>query len=103
MTDSGDTLQTCPLCQVGRLHPTRTPYVHVYEDTLVQVPGIAGWKCDICGLTLFESAAVRRIELLIDADGLPPNRHPPAPGRAPARDSVAPGEDLPEDAAPPAD
>jgi YgiT-type zinc finger domain-containing protein len=103
MTDSGNTYHTCPLCRAGRLQPTRTPYVQVYENTLVQVPGVASWKCDMCGLTVFDSDAVLRIETLIDADGLPPNRHLPLPGIAPARDSVAPGDDLPEDIAPPAD
>ena len=103
MTDSSSTLHTCPLCQVGRLKPTRTSYIHVYEDTLVQVPGVAGWKCDYCGLTVFDNAAINRIEMLIDTDGLPPNRHRPVPGIVPARDSAAPSEDLPEDASPSAD
>ena len=79
------------------------PYVQVYEGTLIQVPGVSGWKCDMCGLVVFDDAAIRRIETLIDVDGLPPNQYTPAPNVPPPRDAAAPADDLPEDTAPPID
>jgi YgiT-type zinc finger domain-containing protein len=64
---------------VGRLRPIQTTYAHVYDDTLIQMPNIAAWKCDVCGETLYDPEAIRRIEVLIGDAGPPPNRHIPAP------------------------
>jgi YgiT-type zinc finger domain-containing protein len=70
---------TCPSCQVGRLRPIRTTYAHIYDDTLIQMPNIAAWKCDVCGETFYDPDAVRRIEVLVGEAGPPPNRHIPTP------------------------
>jgi YgiT-type zinc finger domain-containing protein len=70
---------TCPACQMGRLNLIRTTYTHIYDDTLIQVPNIAAWKCDVCGEIFYDPDAVRRIEVLIGEAGPPPNRHIPAP------------------------
>jgi len=72
---------TCPTCQVGRLKPIRTTYTKIYDDTLIQVPNIPAWKCDVCGEVFHDPDAIRRIEVLIGEAGPPPNQHiaTPAP------------------------
>ena len=78
---------TCPACQVGHLKAIKTTYARVYDDTLIQVPNIAAWKCDICGETLYDPETIRRLEVLIGEAGPPPNRHVSPPALA--------GNDLP--------
>ncbi|HML24499.1 MAG TPA: YgiT-type zinc finger protein [Aggregatilinea sp.] len=74
-------IDTCPSCGVGQLKPAQTVYVQVVDGTLVSAPNVPAWICDVCGLTLFDSATVQNIEFMIGESGPPPNRHlstPPA-------------------------
>lgn len=68
-------IDTCPSCGVGHLSLTQTVYVQVYDGTLVSAPNVPAWVCDVCGLTLFDSAALQNIEFMIGESGPPPNRH----------------------------
>lgn len=74
--------ETCPACQVGQLKPTQSVFVRVYEDTLIHVPNIPAWKCDVCGLIFFDSMTIRRTEVLIGEAGPPPNHFHPVPRMA---------------------
>lgn len=76
--------ETCPSCGVGQLKPTKTVYVQIYAGTLVSVPNVPAWVCDVCRLTLFDSPAIERIEFLIGESGPPPNQHVAAPPSDPA-------------------
>jgi YgiT-type zinc finger domain-containing protein len=94
-------LDTCPNCQIGQLKPVRTTYVQVYNYTLVQVPNVTAWKCDVCALSFFDPSLIRRLELLIGDAGPPPNHHTPtAPDIAPHIRPPAPGDDPPDEARP---
>jgi YgiT-type zinc finger domain-containing protein len=89
--------EKCPVCLSGSLKPTRSVFVRVYEDTLIHVPNVPAWKCDICGLIYFDSSTIRRTEVLIGEAGPPPNRYHPAPPMPAADDKPA------EDPRPPAE
>lgn len=68
-------------------------YVHVYDSTLVHIPNVPAWKCDVCGMSLFDDEAIRRIEVLIGEAGPPPNHY-----TAPREESPSPpdsGQDEP--------
>lgn len=83
---------TCPNCQVGRLKPIRTTYAHIYDDTLIQVPNIPAWKCDVCGEIIYDPDAIRRIEVLIGEAGPPPNQHIATPAPTGSERPSAPDE-----------
>jgi len=87
----------CPACGVGKLTQTQRTYIHIYGGTLVHVPGVLAWRCDVCHLVIFDEIALGRIELLVGQSGPPPNI---APGRAvpaPEPPDIASREDLPEE------
>jgi YgiT-type zinc finger domain-containing protein len=70
----------CPVCQVGHLKATQTTYVQVYDGTLVSVPNVLTWKCDVCGSSQYDPGTIRRLEVMIGEAGPPPNHHStPAP------------------------
>ncbi|MBN1680732.1 MAG: YgiT-type zinc finger protein [Anaerolineae bacterium] len=68
---------TCPYCHLGHLHPTQHTYVHAYEDSLVHMPNIPAWQCDVCRVVLYDECAIRQLEVLIGESGPPPNRYVP--------------------------
>jgi YgiT-type zinc finger domain-containing protein len=86
----------CPACSMGQLKATGTPYMQVTNGTLIQVPTITAWKCDICGESFFDERAVRRLDTLIGEAGPPPNRHRSTPPHRTPTDSVG-AEPAPED------
>ncbi len=65
----------CPVCQMGRMHEVVTTYVALYDGTLVHIPNVRAWRCEICRETYFDDQAIREIEALIGVDGVPPNQH----------------------------
>jgi YgiT-type zinc finger domain-containing protein len=74
---------TCPACQIGRLHLHPVTYTHLYLGTLVCVPNTPAWQCDFCHAIEYDSGAVQRIEALVGQSGPPPNRPRRAPRSAP--------------------
>ncbi len=97
-------LTRCPACQIGHLQAARTPYVRVYEGTLVNVPDVLSWRCDVCGTAFYDSDTVRRLEVLIGEAGPPPNRflpHPPASDEAPKAPDEPPEDTYPRRDNPP--
>ncbi|MHB8626309.1 MAG: YgiT-type zinc finger protein [Aggregatilineales bacterium] len=68
---------TCPECHIGHLMPALTTYVHQYGETMISIPNMPGWRCDLCHICQFDPAAIDRIEVLIGQAGLPPNRYQP--------------------------
>lgn len=73
---------SCPVCQMGRLHETRAVYVRVYEGTLVNVPDVATLRCDVCGTVFYDPDLIRSVEVLIGEAGPPPNHFTPAAASA---------------------
>jgi YgiT-type zinc finger domain-containing protein len=69
-------INPCPVCQVGKLKLTRAVFVRVYNGTLVHVPNVETWKCDVCGHSFYDPVLIRQVEVLIGESGPPPNRHP---------------------------
>jgi YgiT-type zinc finger domain-containing protein len=85
----------CPVCQMGRMHEVVTTYVALYAGTLVHMPNVRAWRCDICRETYFDDQAIREIEALIGVDGLPPNQHVSDGDSSLSSDSPAPLDDTP--------
>lgn len=94
--------EACPNCQMGHMKPISATYAQIYGNTLVQAPNVAAWTCDVCGHTVFDPQAIRRIEALISGAGLPPNVHaaPEPEASATAADRSAPLDDAPAPAHP---
>jgi len=93
-------LETCPHCNIGRLHPQRLTYVQVYNGTLVHIPNVPARRCDVCGQVFFDSEKLRQFEVMIGQAGLPPNRHTAAADLADA-EHQPPQQGASEDAARP--
>lgn len=75
-----DTLEyQCPRCQIGHCQLGLATFVHLYDDTLVTMPDMPAWTCDICHYQEFDPDAVLRVEALVGQAGTPPNTHRPAP------------------------
>lgn len=55
----------CPRCQIGRCHPDRITYVHMYEGSVLRVPNMPAYTCDVCGYQELEPAAMARLEMLV--------------------------------------
>lgn len=69
----------CPVCHLGHLDLRLTVYVRLFGETLIHVPNMPAWECDVCHHRQFESASIQRIEMLVGQAGPPPNRYrPPA-------------------------
>lgn len=70
----------CPRCSMGHLLPNRSTYVNQWGGYLLTLPNFAAWRCDCCGYTRYDSAALARIELLLGPDDdtweQPPRRTP---------------------------
>ncbi|NDJ74885.1 MAG: YgiT-type zinc finger protein [Chloroflexi bacterium] len=88
--------QTCPACRVGKLALTPSVYMYIQHETLISAPNVPAWCCDVCGIVIFDPAAIRRIELLVGEAGPPPNQHvASAPPPVPADDPDVPDESRP--------
>lgn len=68
---------TCPRCGVGRFRLALSTYVRMYGATLITVPNLPAWECDICHHRDYDSEVVQQIEVLISPAGPPPNRYQP--------------------------
>jgi YgiT-type zinc finger domain-containing protein len=62
----------CPRCSFGRLRPARSTYVRRIGWRVITVPNFALWRCDVCGYSRYDSAALARVDLLLgpEIDGL---------------------------------
>jgi YgiT-type zinc finger domain-containing protein len=74
----------CPVCHVGRMYKRQTAYVNQYGETVVSVPHMPAWVCDVCHERVFDEAALQHVEMLLGQSLLPPNRYRPAPIRKPS-------------------
>jgi YgiT-type zinc finger domain-containing protein len=79
------------------MQQVETTYVQVYNGTLIHAPNVTAWKCDLCGATIFDPDAVRRVEVLAGEAGPPPNRHAAAHTADPVPGAEAPPADDPPD------
>ncbi|MDF1514324.1 MAG: YgiT-type zinc finger protein [Anaerolineae bacterium] len=61
----------CPRCTFGNLVPITITYVRMWGNHLVTIPNFAAWRCDSCGFTRYDSAALAQTNLLLGADGDP--------------------------------
>jgi hypothetical protein len=58
----------CPYCQIGFCQPSRDTYTRLHKGTLVSVPNMLVWICDICQYQEFDREAVTRLETLLGDD-----------------------------------
>ncbi len=58
----------CPACGYGRLQPFRSIYTRRWGETFVTVPNFPAWRCDHCGYTRYDNAALAHIELVLGPD-----------------------------------
>lgn len=49
----------------------------MYGATLITVPNLPTWECDICHHRDYDPEVVQQIEVLISPAGPPPNRYQP--------------------------
>ena len=59
---------TCPNCAMGNLKPIRITYTRRWGQQLIVAPDFAAWRCDSCGFTRYDSAALAKIRLLLGPD-----------------------------------
>ncbi len=58
----------CPACNVGNLKPVKITYAREWGVQLIVVPNFAAWRCDSCGFTRYDGAALSRLRLLLGPD-----------------------------------
>ncbi|NWF69337.1 MAG: YgiT-type zinc finger protein [Chloroflexi bacterium] len=78
---------TCPRCQIGQCRPVTLTYTRLYQGTLLSVPDMPAWTCDICGLQEYDQQMLGQLERLIGQGSLPPR---PALGDKPPKSGKAP-------------
>ncbi len=61
-------IYTCPSCGYGRLRSIRSVYTRRWGDAFVTVPNFPAWRCDHCGYTRYDAAALAQIELVLGPD-----------------------------------
>jgi hypothetical protein len=54
----------CPRCIVGTLQPAETTHVRILNARLITTPHFPTWRCDACGHTRYDRAALARLNLL---------------------------------------
>jgi YgiT-type zinc finger domain-containing protein len=59
---------TCPECAMGNLKPIKITYTRRWGQRLIVAPDFAAWRCDSCGFTRYDSAALAKIRLLLGPD-----------------------------------
>jgi hypothetical protein len=55
----------CPRCEIGMLHPGHATYVRTIQGTLISVPDMLVWTCDLCRYQEFDEENVARVEALL--------------------------------------
>lgn len=55
----------CPRCSFGHLRPSRSTYVRRIGWRVVTVPNFALWRCDVCGFSRYDTAALAQVDLLL--------------------------------------
>jgi YgiT-type zinc finger domain-containing protein len=58
----------CPQCYIGRCRPSQATYTFVHEESLVSVPDIPAYICDICGYQMFDDDALDSIWKMMGLD-----------------------------------
>lgn len=59
---------SCPVCNVGNLQPVKITYARPWGAQLVVIPDFAAWRCDSCGFTRYDVAALAQVRLLLGPD-----------------------------------
>jgi YgiT-type zinc finger domain-containing protein len=58
----------CPNCTFGNLKPSKITYARRVGNRVVTMPGFSAWRCDFCGYTRYDVAALAKVELLLGPD-----------------------------------
>ncbi|MBN2001844.1 MAG: hypothetical protein JXA21_00700 [Anaerolineae bacterium] len=53
---------------MGTLKPIKITYTRRWGQQLIVAPDFAAWRCDSCGFTRYDSAALAQIRLLLGPD-----------------------------------
>jgi len=56
---------SCPRCAIGLMQPTTATYTSVYRGSLLSVPSVPAWKCDVCQYTEYDDSTLVRLEALV--------------------------------------
>jgi YgiT-type zinc finger domain-containing protein len=79
--DPSESKEFCAVCHVGSLRPHRATYARWHEGQFVIRPGMLAWRCDFCGMTFYDDAALARLALLLGPEtDLDEERQWPATG-----------------------
>lgn len=78
---------TCPSCMFGTLKPTTVTYMRRWGLYVVTIPDFDAWRCDSCGYTRYDGAALARLEYILGPEddvamASPPWRARPSEGPA---------------------
>jgi YgiT-type zinc finger domain-containing protein len=63
--DQDSPLEFCEICHVGELHLHRATYARWHAGRFVVLPGVPAWRCDVCGDTFYDAAALEHLALLL--------------------------------------
>lgn len=55
----------CLNCRLGTLREARATHAQWLGEELVLVPGVAAWRCDVCGDFAYDDETLTRVELLL--------------------------------------
>lgn len=58
MVDAQSKGYACPRCTVGRCLPRKTTFAEIHQGSLLAIPNIQAYICDVCKLAEFEQEAL---------------------------------------------
>ncbi len=58
----------CPYCEIGQCQLSERTYLGIYNGLFVSAPDTPFWECDICQHQEFDGEAIKKLEILLDAD-----------------------------------
>jgi YgiT-type zinc finger domain-containing protein len=58
----------CDVCHIGLLQPRRVTYAARLGNSLLMLPGIQVFICDVCGESTYDPETIGRIEMLLGVD-----------------------------------
>jgi len=64
-TKSSTPPEFCEICHAGSLYPHRATYARWHAGHFVVLPGVPAWRCDVCGDTFYDAAALTQLTLLL--------------------------------------
>jgi YgiT-type zinc finger domain-containing protein len=81
---------TCPECQAGIMRLEHITYLTWLVGELITVPDFPAWICDVCGRREYDTRAISRLNILLNAGTTRPVRQKRGKTRPPDRPPAQP-------------